>query len=162
MSGSLNTLVTVVVVAMVFIRQFQAQRVTAESKNGWLIPAVLAVMALRKPGLLDSAHHTLSVVLLAAGVAIGLASGAAWAWTSRMWTDDDGGVWTKGGWATAGVWFGGMALRLGLVGIAAALGIHQGTPATMLAVAAMLLTRTGVTTWRAQSLRATYRVPVAG
>ncbi|MEV0372343.1 DUF1453 domain-containing protein [Streptomyces sp. NPDC050636] len=162
MSALLNILVIVIVVAMVFIRQFQARRVTADSKKWWLIPAVLTIMALREPGLLDPAHHASSALLLAGELVIALASGAAWAWTSRMWTDDEGAVWTKGGWATAGVWLGGIAVRLGLVGIAAALGIHQSSLATMLAVAAMLLTRTGVTMWRAQSLRPTYRVPVAG
>ena len=162
MSGLLNNLVIVAVVVMVLVRQFQAQRVSADNKKWWLVPVVLTVMAVREPGLLDPAHHSVSAALLAVGLLLGLAGGAAWAWTSRMWTDAEGAVWTKGGWATAGVWLGSMALRLGLYGIAALMGVHQGAPATMLSVAAMLLTRTGVTVWRAQSLRPTYRVPVAG
>ncbi|MEV7469021.1 DUF1453 domain-containing protein [Streptomyces kronopolitis] len=162
MSDSLNIVVITGVIALVFIRQVSAQRISSEGKAWWLIPVVLTVMALRQPGLVDPAHHMASGVLLGAEVLIGLACGAGWAWTTRIWTGDDGAVWTKGSWAAAGVWACGMALRVGLMGIAAVLGIHQGSSATMLSVAAMLLTRAGVTTWRAQGLQRTYRVPVAG
>ncbi|MFG2493795.1 DUF1453 domain-containing protein [Streptomyces caniferus] len=162
MSGLLNIVVITAAVAWVFIRQFTAQRVTSEGKKGRLIPVVLVVMAVRQPGLLDPGHHTASAVLLGVEVLIGLACGVGWSWTTRIWTDADGTVWSKGGWAAAGVWLGGMVLRLGLMGLAAAMGIHQGSAATMLSVAAMLLARTGVTAWRSQALQQTYRVPVAG
>ncbi|MFD7107980.1 MULTISPECIES: DUF1453 family protein [Streptomyces] len=162
MSGLMNILVIVAVVAIIFARQFKERRITTDNKRWWLLPVVLAVVALREPGLLDPSHHTAAAVLLAAQLVIGLAGGAAWAWTTRMWTDGEGAVWTKGGWATAGVWIVSMALRIGLFAVGAPLGIHQGGPATMLSIAAMLLTRTGVTAWRAQSLRPAYRVPVAG
>ncbi|MCX5448787.1 hypothetical protein [Streptomyces nigrescens] len=49
-------------------------------------------------------------------------------------------MWTTGGWAATGVWLCGPVLRIGLMGIAAAMGIHRGSAATMLSVAAMLLT----------------------
>ncbi|MGW1378604.1 hypothetical protein ACWD6P_30680 [Streptomyces sp. NPDC002446] len=52
-------------------------------------------MALRQPGLLDPHHHTSSAVLLAVELLIGLACGAGWAWTTHIWTDEDGVVWTK-------------------------------------------------------------------
>ncbi|MGD3110312.1 DUF1453 domain-containing protein [Streptomyces sp. YGL11-2] len=162
MSGWLNIVVMIAVVVIVFARQFTAQRITSEGKKWWLMPVILCVMALRQPGLLDPAHHAASAVLLAVTLLLGLASGAAWAWTTRIWTDADGAVWTKGTWAAAGVWLCGMALRFGLMGIAAVLGVHQGSQATLLSVAAMLLTRAGVTTWRAQAVQQTYRVPVAG
>jgi len=162
MSGLLNIVVIIAAVVWVFVRQCTAQRVTSEGKKWWLIPVVLTVLAVRQPGLLDPGHQTASVVLLGAEILIGLACGVGWAWTTRIWTDVDGVVWSKGGWAAAGVWLCGMALRLGLMGIAAAMGVHQGSAATMLSVAAMLLTRAGVTTWRAQALQQTYRVPVAG
>lgn len=162
MSGTLNIVVITGVIALVFIRQFAAQRLSSEGKAWWLIPVVLTVMAVRQPGLVDPAHHVASAVLLSLEILIGLACGAGWAWTTRIWTDEDGAVWTKGSWAAAGVWLCGMALRVGLLGIAAAMGIHQGSAATMLSVAAMLLTRAGVTAWRAQAVQRTYRVPVAG
>ncbi|MFE0190653.1 DUF1453 domain-containing protein [Streptomyces sp. NPDC058989] len=162
MSGLLNIVVITAAVVFVFIQQFKAQRLTSEGRKWWLIPAVLTVMALRQPDLLDARHHTASAVLLAVELLIGLACGAGWAWTTRIWTDAEGAVWAKGGWAAAGVWLCGMALRAGLMGVAATMGIHQGSAAVMLGVAAMLLTRAGVTAWRAQDLRQTYRVPAAG
>ncbi|MER7989329.1 DUF1453 domain-containing protein [Streptomyces noursei] len=162
MSGLLNIAVLIAVVAIVFARQFTAQRITSEGRKWWLMPAILIFMALRQPGLVDPAHSVASVVLLVVTLLIGLASGAAWAWTTRIWTDENGAVWTKGTWAAAGVWLGGMALRLGLMGIAAAVGVHQSSQTTLLSVAAMLLTRAGVTAWRAQGAQQTYRVPVAG
>ncbi|MFE1774081.1 DUF1453 domain-containing protein [Streptomyces sp. NPDC059008] len=162
MSGLVNIVVITAAVVFVFIQQFKAQRLTSEGRKWWLIPAVLTVMALRQPDLLDARHHTASAVLLAVELLIGLACGAGWAWTTRIWTDAEGAVWTKGGWAAAGVWLCGMALRGGLMGVAATMGIHQGSAAVMLGVAAMLLTRAGVTAWRAQDLRQTYRVPAVG
>ncbi|MEW1656204.1 MULTISPECIES: DUF1453 domain-containing protein [unclassified Streptomyces] len=162
MSGWLNIAVLIAVVAFVFARQFTAQRITSEGRKWWLMPAILFFMALREPGILDPAHGAASAVLLGATLLIGLAGGAAWAWTTHIWTDDSGVVWTKGTWAAAGVWLCGLALRLGLMGVAALLGVHQGSPATLLSVAAMLLTRAGVTAWRVQGMQRTYRVPVAG
>ncbi|BDM71757.1 DUF1453 domain-containing protein [Streptomyces nigrescens] len=162
MSGLLNIVAIAAAVVFVFIKQFSAQRITSEGKKWWLIPAVLAFLAVRDPGLLDPAHRTASAVLLAVGLLIGLGCGAGWAWTTRIWTDADGVVWTKGSWAAAGVWLCAMVLRGGLMAIAAVMGVHQGTPAIMLSVAGMLLTRTGVTTWRAQAFQRTYGVPVAG
>ncbi|MFE7541790.1 DUF1453 domain-containing protein [Streptomyces platensis] len=162
MSGLLNIVVITAAVALVFVRQFKAQRVTSESKTWWLIPLVLTVLAVREPGLLDPVHHTASAALIGVEVLIGLACGVGWARTTRVWTDADGVVWAKGGWAAAGVWLCGLVLRLGLLGIAAAMGVHQGSAATMLSVAAMLLTRGGATLWRAQAAQHKYRVPVAG
>lgn len=102
MSGLLNIVVITAAVALVFVRQFKAQRVTSESKTWWLIPLVLTVMAVREPGLLDPAHHTASAALLGVETLIGLACGLGWARTTRIWTDADGVVWTKGSWAAAG------------------------------------------------------------
>ncbi|MFD8544353.1 DUF1453 domain-containing protein [Streptomyces sp. NPDC059649] len=162
MSGLLNIVVIVAAVAFVVIKQFSAQQLTSEGRKWWLIPAVLVFLALRAPGLLDPVHRTASAVLLTVGLLIGLACGAGWAWTTRIWTDADGVVWTKGSWAAAGVWLCAMVLRGGLMALAAAMGVHQGSPAIMLSVAVMLLARSGVTTWRAQAVQRTYGVPVAG
>ncbi|MFI9079946.1 hypothetical protein ACIGW8_26325 [Streptomyces sioyaensis] len=109
MSGTLNIVVITGVIALVFIRQFAAQRLSSEGKAWWLIPVVLTVMAVRQPGLVDPAHHVASAVLLGLEILIGLVCGAGWAWTTRIWTDEDGAVWTKGSWAAAGVWLCGMA-----------------------------------------------------
>ncbi|MFI9052347.1 DUF1453 domain-containing protein [Streptomyces sp. NPDC053427] len=162
MSGVLTIVVITAVVVLVFVRQFTAQRITSEGKKWWLIPVVLAVVACRQPGLVDPDHHTASVLLLGAELLVALAGGAAWAWTTRIWTDTDGEVWTKGGWVTAGVWLCGMAVRIGLLAVARLMGVHQGSPALTLTIAAMLLSRAGVLSWRARTAQRTYRVPVAG
>lgn len=75
-----------------------------------------------------------------------------------IWADEGGTVWTTGGWAAACVWLCGPVPRIGLMGIAAAMGIHQGIAATMLSVAAMLLTCAGASTWCARTVQHTYGV----
>ncbi|MEU7598714.1 DUF1453 domain-containing protein [Streptomyces sp. NPDC039022] len=162
MSDLLNVLVIVAVIALVVVRQFKPQRLTSEGRSWWLLPAVLGFLAVREPGLVDSAHPTGSAALLAVGVVLGLLTGAAWAWTTRIWTDADGQVWSAGRVVTAVAWVLGAGLRFGLYGVAVLVGVHLGTQATMLSVAATLLARTGTLMWRAQQLRPTYRVAAGG
>ncbi|MEU7204623.1 DUF1453 domain-containing protein [Streptomyces sp. NPDC045470] len=162
MSDLLNVLVIVAVITLVVVRQFKPQRLTSEGRSWWLLPAVLGFLAVREPGLIDSAHPTGSAALLAVGVVLGLLTGAAWAWTTRIWTDADGQVWSAGRVVTAVAWVLGAGLRFGLYGVAVLVGVHLGTQATMLSVAATLLARTGTLMWRAQQLRPTYRVAAGG
>ncbi|WP_075732335.1 DUF1453 family protein [Streptomyces acidiscabies] len=151
MAGLVNALVIVVVVALVLARQFRAAPVDGE-RRWWLVPGILAVMALRDPDLLDPGHRLFSGVLLAVEVLIGLVSGAGWAWTTRMWVEEDGVVWSRSTRASLGVWVGGVVLRVGLFGLGAALGVHLHSAALMLSLAAMLLVRAGFVTHRARTL----------
>ncbi len=166
MSGSLSGVADVVlivaVIAFVLVRQLKPRRLAQDAGRWWLLPAVLVVMAVRQPGLIDAGHRAASAGLLAAGVLAGLATGAAWAWTSRIWADASGTVWAKGGKATAAVWAGGLVLRLVLYGIGTLAGVHQGGPGVMITVAALLLARTGVLVHRARGLAPAYRVPAGG
>ncbi|MFJ9247331.1 DUF1453 domain-containing protein [Streptomyces sp. NPDC101776] len=150
MSGLVNALVIVAVVAVVIVRQFRARRIDTD-RRWWLLPVILAVVALREPGILDAHHHTESVFLLGVELVIGLATGAGWAWTTRLWVETDGTVWSKSTKASGGVWVVGIALRVGLVALGAMIGVHQDSAALMLGLAATLLVRSGVLTWRAQS-----------
>lgn len=150
MSGLVNVMVIVAVVALVIVRQFRTQRVTGDRKL-LLVPAVLTVPALREPSLLDPHHHTASAALLAAELLIGLVTGAGWAWTTRIWTEADGSVWSRSTKAGALIWLLGIALRAGLYAVGAAVGVTQGTAALLLALAATLLVRSGILVWRAQS-----------
>jgi hypothetical protein len=152
MSGLTNVLVIIAVVVLVVVRQFKAQQITMD-KRWWVVPAVLVFMALRKPDLLDSHHQALSASLIGLELLVGLALGAGWAWTTRIWTAQDGTVWSKSTKASGAVWIVGIALRAGLYAAGAAFGIKQGSAALMLALAATLLVRSGVLIWRAQSLR---------
>ncbi|KAA6213544.1 DUF1453 domain-containing protein [Streptomyces albofaciens JCM 4342] len=162
MSGSLNVLVIVAIIALVVVRQLKPQRLETDGRRWWLLPGILAVLAVREPGLLDSAHPVGSVVLLVLGVVLGLLTGAAWAWTMRVWTGEDGALWAAGRPATAVAWVLGAALRFGLYGVGLLAGIHLGSQATMLTVAATLLARTGTMAWRAQTQRPSYRVAASG
>ncbi|MGW7820907.1 DUF1453 domain-containing protein [Streptomyces puniciscabiei] len=151
MSGLVNVLVIVAVAAIVIARQFRARAINTD-RRWWLIPVVLAVVALREPGILDAHHRAGSAVLLVVELVIGVATGAGWAWTTRIWTEPDGVVWTKSTRASVAVWIVGIALRIGIYALGAALGLHQDSSALMCALAVTLLVRGGILVWRAQSL----------
>ncbi|MGW2552666.1 DUF1453 domain-containing protein [Streptomyces sp. NPDC001635] len=151
MSGLVNALVIVAVVALVIVRQFRARRIDAD-RRWWLVPVVLIVLALRRPGLLDPHHPTVSALLLGTELLIGLATGAGWAWTTRIWLEADGTAWSKSTKASISVWIGGIALRVGLFAVGAALGVHQDSSALLLALAGTLLVRSGFLVRRVRSL----------
>lgn len=152
MSGLVDALLIVAVAVLVIARQFRASRIDT-GRRWWLLPVILAVVALREPGLVDARHHVASVTLLAAELLTGLAVGAGWGWTTRTWSESDGAVWSKGTRATAIVWAVGIGLRVGLFALGAALGVHQDSSALLLALAATLLVRSGILVRRAQSTR---------
>jgi len=155
MSGLANALVIVAVVAVVIVRQFRARQIDTD-RRWWLLPVVLAVVALREPGILGAHHHTGAVLLLGVELLIALATGAGWAWTTRLWVETDGSVWSKSTKASGGVWIVGVALRVGLIALGALIGVHQNSSAAlMLGLAATLLVRSGVLAWRAQSFTGT-------
>ncbi|MFF0011618.1 DUF1453 domain-containing protein [Streptomyces sp. NPDC005374] len=151
MSGLVDALLIVVAVVVVIARQFRASRIDT-GRRWWLLPVILAVVALREPGLVDAHHRTASLALLTAELVTGLAIGAGWAWTSRIWTEQDGAVWSRSTKASGSVWGVGIGIRVGLFALGAALGVHQDSSALLLALAATLLVRSGVLTWRARSL----------
>ncbi|MDQ0907111.1 hypothetical protein QFZ22_003096 [Streptomyces canus] len=152
MSGLVDALLIVVAVVVVIARQFRASRIDT-GQRWWLLPAVLAVVALREPGLVDTHQRTASVALLTAELFTGLAIGAGWAWTSRMWTEPDGTVWSRSTKASGAVWAVGIGLRVGLFALGAVLGVHQDSSALLLALAATLLVRSGILVRRAHFLR---------
>lgn len=157
MSGLVNVLVIVAVAALVIVRLFRTRRFDAD-RRWWLVPAVLTVVALREPALLDPDHHGASAAQLTAELLIGLGTGAGWGWTTRIWAGQDGTVWTRSSTASAAVWIGGIALRIGLAVLGSSLGIRQGSAAVLLTLALTLLTRSAVMALRARSLT----VPAAG
>ncbi|MFF7733841.1 DUF1453 domain-containing protein [Streptomyces sp. NPDC007984] len=152
MSGLVDALLIVLVAVVVTARQFRARRIDSE-RRWWLLPAVLLVLALREPGLLDVHHHTASVLLLGAELLVSLATGAGWAWTTRLWAERDGTVWSSGSAASLAVWAVGIGLRAGLFAVGAATGVHQDSSAVLLGLAGTLLVRAGILAWRGQSLR---------
>ncbi|MGW5274779.1 DUF1453 domain-containing protein [Streptomyces sp. NPDC004044] len=155
MSGLVNALLIIAVVAFVVARQCLARRIS-DDRRWWILPGILLVMSLREPGLMDPHREALSLVVLGAELAVGLVTGAGWGWTSRLWREPDGSLWSKGTKATVFVWTGGLALRAALYGAAALMGIHQGSAALLTALAVTLLVRGGVLTWRARQVRPAY------
>ncbi|GHE06776.1 CcdC protein domain-containing protein [Streptomyces alanosinicus] len=151
MSGLANSLLIVAVAALVIVRQFRARAIDTD-RRWWLLPVILAVAALREPGILDAHHRTESGLLLVVELVIGVATGAGWAWTTRIWREADGVVWTKSTKASIAVWIVGIALRVGIYGVGTALGLHQDSSALMLGLAGTLLVRSGILVWRAQSV----------
>ncbi|MEV4438195.1 DUF1453 domain-containing protein [Streptomyces sp. NPDC049577] len=162
MSGPVDVLVIVAVCVLVVARQLRPQKVAGDARSWWVLPAVLVFMAVREHSPVDSAHPAASAGLLAAGVLAGLATGAAWAWTTRIWTDASGTVWAAGSRATAAIWAGGMVLRLGLYGVGVLAGVRQDSSAAMLTVAAVLLARTGLIVHRSRNAQPAYGVPAGG
>ncbi|MFF1283718.1 DUF1453 domain-containing protein [Streptomyces sp. NPDC058299] len=150
MSGLVNALVIVAVIGTVIARQFRAHTLDTD-RRWWLLPLVLAVVALREPGILDAHHRVESAALLAVELLIGLATGAGWGWTTRIWTAPDGLVWSRSTKASVAVWGVGIALRAGLFALGSALGLRQDSSALMLGLAGTLLVRGGVLAWRARS-----------
>ncbi|GGT47423.1 DUF1453 domain-containing protein [Streptomyces atratus] len=155
MSGLVNVLVIVAVIAVVVVRQCSSRRIS-DDKRWWILPGILLVMSLREPGLVDPRHEALSVAVLGAELAVGLVTGAGWGRTSRLWREADGSLWSKGTKATVFVWTGGLALRAALYGAAALMGIHQGSAALLSALAVTLAVRSGVLMWRAGQMRPAY------
>ncbi|MFF0289524.1 DUF1453 domain-containing protein [Streptomyces sp. NPDC005262] len=155
MSGLVNALLILAVVAFVVVRQCSARRIS-DDRRWWILPGVLLAMSMREPGLTDPHHEVLSVVVLGAELAVGLVTGAGWGWTARLWREPDGSLWSKGTKATVFVWTGGLVLRAALYGVAALMGIHQGSAALMTALAVTLLVRSGVLMWRARQMRPAY------
>ncbi|MFF7609909.1 DUF1453 domain-containing protein [Streptomyces parvulus] len=147
MSGLVDALVITAVAALVITRQFRPSRVDTD-RRWWVLPAVLAVVALREPGMIDAHHTTASVLLLIAEMVVGLLTGAAWAWTTHTWKEPDGAMWSRGTRASVAVWAGGIGLRAVLFAVGAALGVRQDSSALLLALAGTLLVRSGVLAWR--------------
>ncbi|WP_353945182.1 DUF1453 domain-containing protein [Streptomyces sp. HUAS MG91] len=155
MSGPTEVLVIVAVVALVLVRQFRTERL-ARDRKWWLLPLILGFVAVRNGSLTDPRHTGASAVLLALEVVVSIGVGIGWAFTTRIWSDERGDLWTRGTVATAGTWIGGIAARAAVVGIGLVMGVHLGSSSFLLGIALSLLARSGVLMWRAGHERMAY------
>ncbi|CAM5643645.1 CcdC protein domain-containing protein [Streptomyces fumanus] len=160
MPGLADALVIVAVAGLVIARQFRPSRMNAE-RRWWIVSAVLGIAALRDPGILGPQHHAAAMGLLATALLLGLVIGAGLAWTTRIWTEADGTVWSRGSKATVAVWIVGIGVRVVLFALGSVLGVHQDASAALLALAGTLLVRSGVLAWRARTSIAV-AAPVTG
>ncbi|MEY9872588.1 membrane protein CcdC involved in cytochrome C biogenesis [Streptacidiphilus sp. MAP12-33] len=159
MPGLANAVVIVAVVGYVIFRQFQARQWNPNPRRLLVVPAVLAFMALRDPHLVDPHHQALSAAFLIIGVVVEIGLGTAWGFTTRIWTDAQGAVWSKGTKASFFAWIGMLVVRIALYAAAAAMGVAQGQAGLLLALAALLLVRGAVVTWRAREFAPAYGSP---
>ena len=162
MSSPLNVVVIIAVVGYVVARQFQARQFSGNARRMLILPAVLAVMALENHNLIDHRHQATAVALLVVGVVVEVGMGCVWGFTTRVWRDQSGTIWAKGTKATAFAWIGMVLIRVGLIALGSALGVASGEGAILLSLAALLLVRSAVVTWRAREISPAYRFPVAG
>ena len=161
MSSAANVVLIIAVVGYVVARQFQARQFSGNARRMLILPAVLAVLALENHDLVDHHHQATSVALLVLGVVIEVGMGCVWGFTTRIWRDENGTIWAKGTKATAFAWVGMLLVRVGLLALGSALGVASGEGAILLSLAALLLVRSAVVTWRAREIGPAYRVPVA-
>lgn len=162
MGSTANVALAVVVVVYVVARQFRARRITSDSRRMLVVPAVLAVLAFRDHSLIDHAHRSTSVALLVVSILLEVAMGFAWGFTTRVWRDESGAVWAKGTLATGFAWGGMIIARIALYAIGSAMGVAEGQGVLLLSLAAVLLVRTAVVTWRAREMGPSYGVPAVG
>ncbi len=161
MSSVENIALIVLVVAWVVARQFQARQFSGNARRMLILPAVLAFLGLRAHNLLDPHHQATAAALLIVGVVVEVGMGVVWGFTTRVWRDASGAIWAKGTKATAFAWTGMLLIRVALIALGSALGVATGEGGVLLSLAALLLVRSAVVTWRARDLSPAYRVSAA-
>ncbi|MFF4343541.1 DUF1453 domain-containing protein [Kitasatospora sp. NPDC001540] len=151
MTALSDVLIAVAVIVLVVGRQLRARRLDTE-RRFWLIPLVLAAVALRDPVLLDPHHRVASAVLVAGSLLTTAGMGCVWGWTVRIWREADGSLWSKGTAATAFAWIGAILVRIAWYGVGAALHVHQSGSVLLLSLGLLLLIRSAAVQWRARQL----------
>jgi predicted neutral ceramidase superfamily lipid hydrolase len=161
MNSTANVALVIVVVIYVVARQFRPRQIGGDVRRMLVIPAVLAFLAFKDGHLLDPAHQATSGTLLVVSILLEVGMGFAWGFSTRIWRDAAGTVWYKGTRTTAFAWIGMLLVRGLLYAVGSALGVATGESALLLSVAAVLLVRTAVVTWRAREIGPSYGVPAA-
>jgi hypothetical protein len=130
MPGIARAALIAAVIVIVLVRQFRPQKITEDARRWWVLPVVLGFLALREPGLIDHDHRLAAAALLAVEILVGVATGAAWGWTSRVWVDGSGAVWIQGAKTTAAVWAGAVVCRARCDGVEATRRVRAEHPGT--------------------------------
>jgi hypothetical protein len=148
----LSGLLVAVVVVFVVVRRFTPSRV--DERRLYALPVVIGIIGLAQGKTIDAHHTALSAGLLAAEIVIALLLGLGLGTTMRVWREPDGSHWSRGTWATFGIFLVSVAVRGGLVAVGYAAGIRPGSGAIMVSVAAWLLAQNAVLAWRVRALPA--------
>jgi hypothetical protein len=162
MNELLYALAVVAVVVLLVARQIRPQRIAGGDRRWFVVPAIMVILGLRQGHLVDPHHTAVSGGLLAAELVVGLLMGVGWAFTSRVWTDPDGSVWSRGTKGTAGVWLAGMAARFGIMGLGALAGVHQSYGALLITLGVSFALRSVLLTHRAAALTPGRGAPYGG
>ncbi len=151
MTALSDVLIAAAVIVLVVGRQLRARRLDTE-RRFWLLPLVLAAVALRDPVLIDPHHRVAAAVLLAGSMLTTAGMGCAWGWTVRIWRETDGALWTKGTTATVFAWVGAILIRAAWYGVGAALHVHQSSSVLLLSLGLLLLVRSAAVQWRSRQM----------
>ncbi|MGH3373414.1 MAG: hypothetical protein ACRDP6_01605 [Actinoallomurus sp.] len=152
MHEALNALIVAAVVVLVIARRFLPRRVNEQRLL--VIPIVLGGIGIAQGNTIDAHHAALSTGLLAAEIAAALLLGLGLGASVRLWRERDGSQWSRGTWATFGVFLGSVAVRGGLYAVGYAEGIRPGSGAILISVAVWLLAQNAVIAWRSRELPA--------
>jgi hypothetical protein len=150
MHEALNALIIAAVVVLVISRRFRPRRL--DERKLLVIPIVVGIIGVAQGSTVDAHHVALSTGLLAAEVVAALFLGAGLGATMRVWREPDGSQWSKGTWATLGVFVASVAVRGGLYAAGYAAGVRPGSGTLLISVAAWLLAQNAVTAWRCREL----------
>ncbi|MCF3962367.1 DUF1453 domain-containing protein [Streptomyces fuscigenes] len=165
MDALLYALVIVGVIVLLVARQARPQRIGGGDRKWLVMPVIMVILGLRQGHIVDAHHSAVSTGLLAAELVVGVLMGFGWAFTSRVWTEADGSRWSRGTKGTAAVWLGGMAARVGIMGLGALAGVHQSEGALLITLGVSFALRSLLLMHRAGALSsrpaASYRGAVA-
>jgi hypothetical protein len=150
MHEALNGLIVVAVVAIVIVRRFARRRV--DERRLLVIPLVVGVIGIAQGRPIDTHHAGLSTGLLAAEIVAALLLGLGLGATMRVWREADGSLWSRGTWATFGVFVASIVIRGGLYVLGHAAGARPGSGTVLISVAAWLLAQNAVIAWRSREL----------
>jgi uncharacterized membrane protein YsdA (DUF1294 family) len=150
MHEALNGLIIAAVIVLVIVRRFTRRRV--DERRLMVIPLVIGGIGIAQGSAIDSHHTALSAGLLAAEIVAALLLGLGLGATMRVWREPDGGLWSRGTWATFGVFLASIAVRGGLYAAGYAAGVKPGSGTILISVAAWLLAQNAVIAWRSREL----------
>lgn len=142
MHEALNGLIVLAVVVLVIVRRFTRRRV--DERRLLVIPLVIGAIGIGQGNVIDAHHAGLSTGLLAVEIVAALLLGLGLGATMRVWREADGSLWSRGTWATFGVFVASIAVRGGLYGLGYAAGVRPGSGTVLISVAAWLLAQNAV------------------
>ncbi|GAA4582148.1 hypothetical protein GCM10023194_15950 [Planotetraspora phitsanulokensis] len=160
MNELLAAVLALAVLALAVYRQMRVRPVN--EGRALTLPLVLIVVGVLQGHLIDSAHASLSIALLAAELLVGAALGIVRAYTMRVWRDAQGTLWRKGTTWTIVAWLVAIAARFGFVAVGSAAGVALETGSILIFLGLSLVVQAVVVAHRARSMDSAPAVTVEG